>query len=143
MTARSVARRRALLEWPLALYCLASFAHFAHNAEFLDDYPNLPAWLSRALIYSVWLCITAVGVSGYALVRAGHRLAGLIVVAAYAALGFDGLLHYGRAPFAEHTAAMNFSILFEVLAAALLFAIASILAVEHVRAPHAGRGRHD
>ena len=61
------------LEWLLLLYCAASLVHFAHNAEFLADYPNLPAWLSRAQIYAVWLGITAIGVAGYILCRVGRR----------------------------------------------------------------------
>jgi hypothetical protein len=116
----------------LVLYCVASLVHFAHNAEFLDDYPNLPEWLSRAQIYAVWLGITAIGLTGYVLLRVGYRLAGLIFVAVYAAQGFDGLLHYGRAPFAAHTPAMNFSILFEVAAAAVLLVYTAILAAKHV-----------
>jgi hypothetical protein len=116
----------------LLLYCAASLVHFAHNAEFLEDYPNLPAWLSRAQVYAVWVGITAIGIAGYVLHRLGHGLVGLIVVAVYAGLGFDGLLHYGRAPFAEHTAGMNFSILFEVVAAGLLLACTSVLAAKHI-----------
>ena len=64
--------------------------------------------------------MAAVGVGGYALYRGGWRLAGLLLLGAYAVSGFDGLLHYTRAPLAAHTAAMNFTIWFEVLAAALL-----------------------
>jgi hypothetical protein len=120
------------LTWFLALYCVASLVHFVHNAEFLDEYPNLPAWLSRAQVYAVWFGVTAIGLAGYVLYRLGYRLVGLIVVAVYAAQGFDGLLHYGRAPFAAHTPAMNFSILFEVAAAAALLACAVILAAKHV-----------
>jgi hypothetical protein len=54
------------------------------------------------------------------LYRFGWRLAGLALVGVYAAFGFDGLLHYTRASFDAHTSAMNFTILFEVAAAALL-----------------------
>ena len=60
------------------------------------------------------------GIGGYALYRGGWRLAGLLLLGAYAASGFDGLLHYTRAPFAAHTAAMNFTIWFEFVAAGLL-----------------------
>jgi len=118
------------LEWLLLLYCAASLAHFAHNAEFIADYPNLPVWLSRAQIYAVWLGITAIGAVGYVLYRFGYRLVGLGVIGVYAALGFDGLLHYGRAPFSAHTGAMNFSILFEVVTAGLLFACTAVLGVK-------------
>ena len=105
----------------LLLLCLAtSLLHFTHNAEYLADYPNLPASLGRADVYLVWLGLAAVGVGGYALYRGGWRLAGLLLLGAYAASGFDGLLHYTRAPFEAHTAAMNFTIWLEFAAAGLL-----------------------
>jgi hypothetical protein len=104
----------------LLAYGGASLLHFAHNAEFLADYPNMPAWLSRVHVYGAWLALTAVGVLGYFLVCRGHRLAGFFVIAVYAVLGFDGLGHYTRAPMSAHTAAMNATIWLEVLAASLL-----------------------
>jgi hypothetical protein len=116
----------------LLLYCIASFVHFAHNAEFLTDYPNLPAWLTQLQVYAVWLGITAVGVLGYCLLRAWRRL-GLAVLAVYAAVGFDGLLHYTRAPFAAHTGTMNLTIWSEVVAAALVLAAVVGLALEEKR----------
>lgn len=128
----TVERDPHALVWLLLVYGLASLVHFVHNAEYLAYYPNLPSWLSRGQIYAVWLGITAVGVVSYVFHRAGYRLLGLGIVAAYAALGFDGLLHYGRAPFGEHSAAMNFSILFEVAAAAVLLTYVLILAKRHV-----------
>ena len=112
--------RSAPIGGMLLLYFAASLLHFAHNAEYLADYPNLPAWLGRADVYLVWLGLAAVGVVGYALYRGGWRLAGLLLLGGYAAAGFDGLLHYTRAPFAAHTAAMNFTIWFEVATAGLL-----------------------
>ena len=104
----------------LLLYLAASLLHFVHNAEYLGDYPNLPAWLGRADVYFAWLALAAVGAAGWVLYRIGRRLAGLVLIGGYAAFGFDGLLHYTRAPFAAHTPAMNFTIWFEVAAAALL-----------------------
>ena len=108
------------LLWLALFYTAASLLHFAHNAEFLSDYPNLPGWLSRSDVYLSWLGIAALGAFGCVLLRYGHELFGLAVLAVYACLGFDGLLHYGRAPFGAHSLAMNFTILFEVFAAALL-----------------------
>ncbi len=116
----------------LILYGAASLLHFAHNAEFVTDYPNLPDWLSGSEIYAVWCLITALGVLGYLLYRRAHELAGLIVLGVYAALGFDGLLHYGRAPMGAHTPAMNLSIWFEVIAAALLLGVVLTLAAKYV-----------
>ena len=107
------------LTWLLVFYGLASLAHFVHNAEYLAVYPNLPVWLSRLQIYGAWCGITAVGLAGYALYCRDHRFMGLSLLALYAALGFDGLLHYHRAPLAAHTLSTNLTILLEVGAAAL------------------------
>jgi len=115
------------LPWLLLLYGAASLLHFSHNAEYLADYPNLPDWLSRSQVYVAWFCITGLGASGYILQRQGHELGGLVLVALYAVLGFDGLLHYSRAPIGAHTAAMNLTIWFEVAAAALLLCAVAIL----------------
>jgi hypothetical protein len=115
----------------LLLYGAASLVHFAHNAEFLADYPNLPAWLMRAQVYAVWLGITALGVLGYLLARARYPRLGLSLLTVYAALGLDGLAHYSRAPFAAHTAGMNFTILFEVVAAVLVLVAIGAYAVTH------------
>ena len=119
-TVETSARRATALPWLLLLYCGTSLLHFAHNAEFLADYPNLPPWLSPSWIYLVWCGITAVGVVGYLLYRRGHETVGIAVLSAYAVAGFDGLLHYGRAPFHTHTSMMNFTIWAEVASAALL-----------------------
>jgi hypothetical protein len=110
---------QARLPWLLTLYGLASLAHFVHNAENLAAYPNLPAWLSRSDVYGAWCALTAVGLVGYTLYRRGRARVGLWLLALYAALGFDGLLHYGRAPLAAHSVAMNVTIWSEVAAAAL------------------------
>ena len=110
----------ACLPASLLLYVAASLLHFVHNAEYLGDYPNLPAWLGRADVYLAWLALAALGGAGWILYRIGRRLAGLLLIGAYAVFGFDGLLHYTRAPLAAHTPAMNFTIWFEVAAAALL-----------------------
>jgi len=111
----------------LILYGVASLTHFVHNAEFLAEYPNLPVWLSRGQVYVAWFGITALGVFGYLLIRGRYELFGFVVLGGYAAIGIKGLLHYSRAPMAAHTATMNFTIWFEVVAASLLLvAIASL-----------------
>jgi len=109
------------------LYGAASFLHFAHNAEFLVDYPNLPEWLTRPEIYAAWLGLTVVGIVGYLLTRGDREVLGFGVLSIYASLGLDGLAHYSRAPMTAHAAAMNLTIWFEVVAATLvLIAIVGI-----------------
>ena len=119
------------LPWLLLLYCAASLLHFVHNAEFVADYPNLPSWISRGAIYGSWLAIFVVGLVGYLLFRRRHLFIGLALLAIYTALGFNGLLHYGRAPLAAHSAGMNATIWIEVACAAVAFGAVSWLAINH------------
>jgi hypothetical protein len=108
----------------LLVYLAASLLHFAHNAEFLNDYPNLPAWLTRSQVYLTWIGLAVVGIGGFMFYVRNWHSPGLFLIGLYAALGFDGLLHYSRAPMEAHTFTMNFTIWFEVVAAAvLLFAV--------------------
>jgi hypothetical protein len=104
----------------LLIYGVASLIHFAHNAEFLADYPNLPVPWTRMGVYAAWTALTAIGVGGWFLVVRGYPLVGLLLWALYAVLGLDSLGHYVLAPMSEHTLAMNSTILFEVTAAALV-----------------------
>ena len=80
-----------ILVFLAALYGFASLLHFVH-AQYLHEYPNLPAWLTRSEIYAVWLVIAATGLVGCV----------------------------GARVLAAHTAAMNATIWFEVAAAGLL-----------------------
>ena len=113
---RSGARRA--LPWLLLLYGAATLAHFAHNAEYLSDYPHLPAW-SRAEVYGAWCVVTAIGVAGFVLWSRGLA-GGVAVLTLYALLGFAGLLHYTRAPLSHHTVAMNLTIWAEAAGACLV-----------------------
>jgi hypothetical protein len=129
------APRRALqiMPWLLGLYAATSLLHFAHNAEFLAQYPNLPSSWSRADVYLAWCAVTTVGVLGYVLFRGGYRRLGLTVLALYGGLGFAGLLHYTRAPVAHHSAAMNLTIWIEVAAAAVLLVNVATIAIYKVK----------
>jgi hypothetical protein len=117
----------------LAIYCGASLIHFVHNAQFISEYPNLPAWLTASKVYLAWLAVTSVGATGIAMVKYGRRLTGLLLIAGYAALGFAGLDHYSRAPVSAHTLAMNATIAFEVAAAATLFVVSVVLLFRFIR----------
>lgn len=106
----------------LVAHGAASLFHYGHNAEFLNEYPNMPAWLSRAQVYGAWLGVTSVGLVGYFLVRWRYRVAGLLVLTVYGLLGLDGLGHYAVAPPSAHTVTMNLTIWLEVATALLLLA---------------------
>jgi hypothetical protein len=115
------------LPWLFTLYAAATLLHFAHNAEYLTQYPHLPASWSRADVYAAWCCLMALGVLGYGLYTVGHQAAGLTVLGLYAILGFGGLLHYTRAPMSHHSAMMNMTIWAEAVAGTLLLANVVVL----------------
>src|SRR5262249_43672957 len=94
----------------LALYFVASVAHFSHNAEFIAFYPNMPASITRETVYLAWLAITAVGLAGLVTWRFGWPALGALLLGAYGALGLDGLQHYTLALCSEHTLAANMTI---------------------------------
>ena len=121
-TSGTIERSRATLPWLFVLYAAATLLHFAHNAEYLGQYPNLPSSWSRAEVYAAWCLVTALGLLAYGLYGLGLRNLGLTLLAVYAALGFGGLLHYARASMAHHSAMMNVTIWAEAAAGTLLLA---------------------
>ena len=106
---------RAPLLPVLLAYAAASLFHHMHNAEFLDHYPNMPAWLSRTGVYGAWLGATAVGILGYWLRRR-------LLLALYACYGLAVLVHYAIAPVSAHTPMMHLTIVLEAATAAALLA---------------------
>lgn len=114
----NIAANRSLLALVL-VHAGASLVHFAHNATFLADYPNMPAWLSPAGVYAVWLAQAAIAAVGVLLLLRGRPI-GLALIAVYAVLGFAGLDHYVLAPMSAHTAAMNATIWLETATGMLL-----------------------
>jgi hypothetical protein len=111
----------------MAVYFVASLLHFAHNAEYIAYYPNLPTWLTREQVYLAWLAVTSLAVAGLVLARARLRLVSLLFIAAYGALGLDGLAHYTLALCSEHTLATNLTIWFEVVSGFVLMMAAALL----------------
>jgi hypothetical protein len=109
--------RQHILVVLLVVYGMASLLHFVHNAEFVSDYPNLPAAWSRADIYLAWVGLTVVGILGWLLLSRGYQFIGLVLLATYAAGGLDSLGHYLLAPVSAHTFTMNSTILLEVTTA--------------------------
>jgi len=111
----------------LAVYFVATLAHFVHNAEFIAFYPNMPASITRETVYLAWLAIASVGVAGIVAARFGWSAVGALLLGAYGALGLDGLLHYTLALCSEHTLAANLTIWFEALTGLALATASSLL----------------
>jgi len=131
---RTISRIPGYLFALVAIYCAASLVHFVHNAQFISEYPNLPASLTSSKVYLAWIAVTSVGAIGVALAGSGRHVFGLVLIAGYAALGFAGLDHYVLAPVSAHTLAMNATIAFEVVAAAVVLAVSVTLLLRLVRA---------
>lgn len=94
----------------LSAYFAASLAHFAHNAEYIAVYPNLPGWITRDTVYLAWAAITAVGAAGLLVLKTRWPAIGLLLLGAYGAFGLDGLAHYTLALCSEHTLGTNVTI---------------------------------
>jgi hypothetical protein len=109
------------------LFFAANLTHFVHNAEFIAIYPGIPAWLTREKVYLAWLAGAAIGVLGLLITGTRLKKVGFAFVAAYGALGIDGLAHYALALCSEHTLTTNLTIWFEVLAGASLLVASSRL----------------
>ena len=122
MVSRTAPNADAALLPLMLVYGAASLLHFIHNAVYLRDYPNLPAWLTSGGVIAAWLVVATPGVLGYWLYSRGSRVAGSIAIATYAVLGFGGLDHYTVAPVSAHTLAMNLTILLEAATAVVLLA---------------------
>jgi hypothetical protein len=106
---------------PLMLvYGAASLLHFFHNAVYLHDYPNLPAWLTAGGVWAAWLVEAGTGVAGYWIYSRLSRVSGLVLIGVYAAFGLAALDHYTVAPASAHSLAMNLTILLEAATAAVL-----------------------
>ena len=108
------------------VYGFASLLHFAHNAVFAADYPNLPGWITPSIVAATWLAISAIAGLAWLALRSGARALGLCLLAVYALFGFDAFGHYGLAPLGAHSVAMNVTICFEGVSAIALFVVTLI-----------------
>ena len=124
-----------MLTWLVLIFAFASLVHFAHNATYLAEYPNMPKWLTSAGVWLAWAAQVCVGVIGYLTVQSKFRLVGYAILAVYASFGFGGLDHYVVAPVSAHTIVMNVTIAAEAIAGlALLSYLIWMIASERKRA---------
>ena len=120
MNHRRASTHNSTLLFLMLLYGAASLLHFAHNAVYLHEYPNLPEWLTAEGVWVAWCFIAAVGALGYWLYCRVSRWAGLATITLYGVFGLAGLDHYTVAPMSAHSFVMNLTILTEAAAAAAL-----------------------
>ena len=112
----------------VVVFLAANLMHFVHNAEYIAYYPGMPSWLTREKVYLAWVAGASIGLSGLLVYRTKLKVLGLALVAAYGALGIEGLAHYTLALCSDHTLATNLTIWFEVLAGlSLLLASATLI----------------
>lgn len=111
----------------LAVYFIASLAHFTHNAEYIAFYPGMPAWLTRDKVYFAWLGVTSIGIAGLIVLRLGLHAIGALLLATYGALGLDGLAHYMLALCSEHTLMANVSIWAEAVTGFVLMLLSVLM----------------
>lgn len=123
----------------LATYAVATTIHFFHNGIYLDDYPNMPEAFTQGGVFAALATIHGVGIFGFVMLCLGFRLVGYVALALYAVFGFDGLAHYAVAKFSSHTLAMNFTILFEVGSALVLFGLI-VAQIARLRSPKSVAG---
>lgn len=109
------------------VFFIANLAHFVHNAEYIAHYPGMPSWLTREQVYLAWIAGASVGLAGLLVYRTKLKVLGLALVAAYGALGIDGLAHYTLALCSEHTLATNLTIWFEALTGLCLLLASAML----------------
>ena len=110
----------------IALYTVASLAHFSHNAEYIAFYPGLPNWMTRESVYAAWAAVASVGILALVAGRSGWNRIACVLLVAYGLLGTDGLLHYTLALCSEHTAATNATIWAEVVLGIVLACAAAV-----------------
>jgi hypothetical protein len=120
MNQRLASTHNSTLLFLMLLYGAASLLHFAHNAVYLHEYPNLPEWLTSEAVWVSWCGVAAVGALGYWLYLRVSRWAGLATISLYGVCGLAGLDHYTVAPMGAHSFVMNLTILTEAAAAAAL-----------------------
>jgi hypothetical protein len=116
------------IQFLFLVFFAANLTHFVHNAEYIAYYPGIPSWLTREKVYLAWVAGASVGLIGLRMYRTRWKVLGLVLLAAYGALGIDGLAHFTLALCSDHTLVTNLTIWFEVLAGLSLLLASAVLA---------------
>jgi hypothetical protein len=104
----------------VVLNLLASGAHFAHNALFLDTYPG-PLWIPGPwFVVGAWCLVAALLIRGYTWHRQGKATHALVAISTYCASCFLVFGHYLYGPPRAHAMSANVFIVLEGAAAMVL-----------------------
>ncbi len=109
-------------KWLLALILLnilVSLGHYIHNIIFLPQYHE-PAWITPALIDSLWFVMTPLSGIGYILYSQGKFKLGLACLYSYCGMSLLVLGHYAIAPIWTLSLTINLVIFSEAIAAIFL-----------------------
>ena len=120
-------KRSGSLSILLIINFAASVLHFGDNMLHFREYPE-PAWISGPhVVDALWLLITPLLGAGWYLARRERKWASVAVLWSYGVLSMFVLGHYLYAPPSSLSFRVNFFILLEASAAALLILLAPIL----------------
>lgn len=118
-----------MLRTLVAANLVASGAHFAHNALFLDRYPG-PTWIpGPGFVVVAWFVVASALLLGYRWYRRGKRRQALVALTAYCVSCFFVFGHYLYGAPGAFDVLTNALIVTEGVAGIVLFAYV----VRHVR----------
>lgn len=115
MNIKSIVKRENGLLFVITVYCSVCLYLFMRNMVFIDEYPNMPDWISTIGVTIAWIGITCIGLVCWLLILRDKRFIGLIAIVGYGALSFNGLGHYSLEPVSAHTYIVNLAIWIEVI----------------------------
>lgn len=102
--------------------------HYADNYLYFDEYPQ-PGSLRPWQVWAGWLVLTAIGVAGYRLYKAGQTAAAYVCLVVYSYTGTSSLGHYLYGSMSEFSAKQHVFILVDGVTglAVLAFVVWSIV----------------
>ncbi len=112
--------------------------HYTDNAVYIEDYPQ-PGWITEVRIYVAWAVLTAIGIAGYGLYRAGRHLPAHLLLVVYSYTGVSSLGHYLYSGVGELSARQHVHIATDAITGAAILAFVVWSALRH-RAPGPGHG---
>jgi hypothetical protein len=102
---------------------VSTLIHYTDNFVNIEEYPQ-PHWINHAVIPTVWVILTAVGLGGYALFRRGSYAAAGLCFLVYSYTGLSSLGHYSYGPLSDFSTKMHAGIWLDALTGAAVLVVA-------------------